>query len=166
MGLLLGLKVKVLEIKSKASGGTLTNQSFLFFCLILVKISSISFPNCVWSESRSCMLGGPVQVITLSIWFNVEFPGNMGFPRIIYPSMHPKLQTSAGFEYFFEPSKISGARYHLVAMYSVKSGGKLSYLSWNTDRTNPKSQILARQSSLTSTLEGLISLWMSSAVCR
>lgn len=68
-------------------------------------------------------------MITLSIWFNVEFPGNIGFPIIISPNMHPKLQTSAGFEYFLDPSKISGALYHRVAMYSVRSGGSSSYFS-------------------------------------
>lgn len=68
-------------------------------------------------------------MITLYIWFKVEFPGNIGLPRIIYPNIQPKLHTSAGFEYFLEPSNIYGARYHLVAIYSVKSGGKLPYLS-------------------------------------
>jgi len=75
------------------------------------------------------MFGGPVQVITLYIWLRVEFPGNMGFPIMISPSMQPKLQTSAGLEYFLDPRRISGALYHLVAIYSVRSGGSSSYFS-------------------------------------
>lgn len=36
--------------------------------------------------------------------------------------MHPTDQISTYFVYFFEPSKISGALYHLVATYSVIIG--------------------------------------------
>ena len=147
VGLLSGLKCNVLLIRSSASGEILVNHYLRFFGF------------------KSWIPGGPVQVMTLSIWFKVEFPGNIGFPLITSPNMHPKLQTSAGFEYRFDPSKIYGARYHLVAMYSVISGGRSSP-SWWIDLTRPKSQILARQSSLTRTLEGLISRWISSAEWR
>lgn len=34
--------------------------------------------------------------------------------------MQPILQISIALEYFLEPSRIYGARYHLVAMYSVR----------------------------------------------
>ena len=165
VGLLSGLKCNVLLIRSSASGEILVNHYLRFFGLIFVRISNISFPKSVLSDFKSWIPGGPVQVMTLSIWFKVEFPGNIGFPLIISPNMHPKLQTSAGFEYRFDPSKIYGARYHLVAMYSVISGGRSSP-SWWIDLTRPKSQILARQSSLTRTLEGLISRWISSAEWR
>ena len=87
--------------------------------------------------------GGPVQVMTLSIWFRVELPGKKGFPLIISPNKHPKLQVSMAFEYFLDPSRIAGGRYHLVAMYSVRIG--LTAVSSSTDRTSPKSHILARQ---------------------
>lgn len=165
VGRLSGLKCSVLLIRSRASGAILENHYLRFFGLILVKMSSISFPKSVLRDFKSWIPGGPVQVMTLSIWFKVEFPGNIGFPLMTSPSMHPKLQTSAGFEYLFEPSKIYGARYHLVAIYSVISGGRSSP-SWWIDLTRPKSQILARQSSLTRTFEGLISRWISSAEWR
>ena len=58
----------------------------------------------------------------LSIWLIVEVPGNIALPIISSPKMHPIDQISTAFAYFLEPSKISGARYHLVATYSVKIG--------------------------------------------
>jgi len=33
--------------------------------------------------------------------------------------MQPTDHTSTAFEYFYEPNRISGALYHLVATYSV-----------------------------------------------
>jgi len=62
---------------------------------------------------------------------------------MIYPIKQPKLHTSTAFEYLLEPSKIYGALYHLVAMYSVKNGS-CSYSS-STDLTSPKSHIFAEQ---------------------
>lgn len=66
--------------------------------------------------------------------------------------MQPKLQMSAGVEYDLEPSKTSGARYHLVATPSVNTG-PLSSFTIN-DRTNPKSHNLMEQLELTKILEG------------
>jgi hypothetical protein len=45
----------------------------------------------------SSLLGLPVNEIILYNWFNVEFPGNIGFPIKISPRMHPILQISADF---------------------------------------------------------------------
>ena len=36
--------------------------------------------------------------------------------------MHPTDQISTAFVYFYDPNKISGALYHLVATYSVNIG--------------------------------------------
>ena len=110
-------------IRSRASWGQLGSHYFLFLGFILVNKSSIYLPKSVWSDFRSVIDGGPVQVITLYIWFNVELPGNIGFPEIIYPSIHPKLHTSAGCAYLRDPSNIYGALYHLVAIYYVNIGG-------------------------------------------
>lgn len=81
--------------------------------------------NTSWpAEMRRCYtsfsVGGPVQASTFSNWFMVEVPGNSGFPFCISASMQPMLQISIAREYFLEPSRIYGARYHLVAMYSVR----------------------------------------------
>lgn len=46
----------------------------------------------------------------------------MAFPNNISPKMHPTLHMSTAFEYFYDPNRISGALYHLVATYSVKIG--------------------------------------------
>lgn len=50
-----------------------------------------------FSEYISSLLGFPVKEIILYNWFNVEFPGNIGFPIKIYPRMQPTLQISADF---------------------------------------------------------------------
>ncbi len=73
-------------------------------------------------DSISFWAGLPVNYKILSIWFKVEVPGNNDLPVISSPSMHPTDHISTALEYFVEPSKISGARYHLVATYSVKIG--------------------------------------------
>ncbi len=61
--------------------------------------------------------GFPISYKILSIWLRVELPGNIDFPFISYPKMQPTDHISTAFEYFVEPSKIYGARYHLVATY-------------------------------------------------
>lgn len=53
-----------------------------------------------------------------------------------------------------DPSRISGARYHLVATYSVSVGFPLSSWIWLSDLAKPKSQSLTTQSESRSTLEG------------
>ena len=58
--------------------------------------------------------------------------------------MHPRPQTSTAFPYLGEHSKIYGARYHLVAMFSVN----YSYLFGEEgvrERMSPKSQIFTSQ---------------------
>ena len=98
------------------------NHSCFGTFLIFERMSNIYFPNYVFNDFMSLRVGGPVHVRTLSIWLSVELPGNNGRPLMISPIRQPKLQTSTDLEYFLDPSKISGARYHLVAIYSVKNG--------------------------------------------
>lgn len=50
----------------------------------------------------------------------VEFPGNIAFPKINSPKIHPTDHISTALEYWVDPNKISGALYHLVATYYVK----------------------------------------------
>lgn len=59
--------------------------------------------------------GRPVTSMTLSNWFKVEVPGKTGLPKRSSANMHPKLHISTPLVYLFDPSNISGARYHLVA---------------------------------------------------
>lgn len=70
--------------------------------------------------------------------------------------MHPILQTSASSPYEFDPSKTSGARYHLVATPSVIMLLSLSF-AFNS-LANPKSQILDEQFESSKTFEGFKSL--------
>ncbi len=46
-------------------------------------------------------------------------PGKIGSLMSISAKMQPTLQTSMEVEYFFQERMSSGARYHLVVMYSV-----------------------------------------------
>jgi hypothetical protein len=61
--------------------------------------------------------------------------------------MHPMLHISTPFVYVCEPSSISGALYHLVATYSVRTGAGESSRD-ATDLTKPKSATLTVQSEL------------------
>jgi len=54
-------------------------------------------------------------------------PGKIAFPIINSPNIHPTLHISTAFEYFFDPNRISGALYHLVATYSVRIGKQSSF---------------------------------------
>lgn len=56
--------------------------------------------------------------------------------------------------YLVDPSKISGALYHLVATYSVNAGFPLSSWIWLSDRARPKSHIFTMQSVFNNTLDG------------
>ena len=69
-------------------------------------------------------------------------PGKIDFPVISSPNMHPTDHISTAFEYFVEPKRISGARYHLVATYSVKTCSVV-YLGQLMDRARPKSATFA-----------------------
>jgi hypothetical protein len=52
----------------------------------------------------------------------VIIPENIAFPATISPKIQPTLHISTAFEYLWEPKSISGALYHLVATYSVRTG--------------------------------------------
>lgn len=117
-----GLNYRVLIRRSIASSEQEGNHYFLFKGFIFESSSSISFPKSVLRALISDKDGGPVHIKTLSIWLSVELPGKRGLPLIISPSKQPKLQISIALEYFLDPNKISGARYHLVAIYYVKIG--------------------------------------------
>ncbi len=93
-------------------------------------------------DSMSFCDGLPISSRIRSIWFSVEFPGNVDLPIISYPKMHPTDHMSTAFEYLVEPNKIYGARYHLVATYSVKLGSPTSFGQFS-DRANPKSATFA-----------------------
>ena len=80
--------------------------------------------------------GRPINSKIFSIWLSVEFPGKMDFPLISSPKMQPTDHMSTAFEYLVDPSKISGALYHLVATYSVSTCSLLS-LGQLIDRANP-----------------------------
>ncbi len=56
-------------------------------------------------------------------------PGKIALPIINSPKMHPTDHISTAFVYFVLPNKISGARNHLVATYSVKTGAVPNYNS-------------------------------------
>jgi len=72
----------------------------------------------------------------------VELPGKIDFPLISSPSIQPTDHISTALEYFVEPNKIYGARYHLVATYSVRFGSPAS-LGQLSERASPKSATLA-----------------------
>jgi len=55
--------------------------------------------------------------------------------------MQPILHTSTGFSYLFDPKTISGALYHLVAIYSVLIYGQ-AFVPVATDLAKPKSATL------------------------
>jgi len=50
-------------------------------------------------------------------------PVKIAFPIINSPKIQPTDHISTALVYFVDPNKISGALYHLVATYSVKTGG-------------------------------------------
>jgi len=72
----------------------------------------------------------------------VELPGNVDLPVISSPKMQPTDHMSTALEYLVDPSKISGARYHLVATYSVNTCSEVS-LGQFIERASPKSATLA-----------------------
>lgn len=108
-------------------------------------------------------VGRPVSSRILSIWFRVEVPGNRDFPVINSPNIHPTDHISTALEYLVDPNKISGARYHLVATYSVRTGSP--WFLQSIDRASPKSATFAWHSELSSKLLGLRSRWINSPEC-
>jgi hypothetical protein len=105
-------------------------------------------------DSISFCDGLPISSKILSIWFKVEFPGKVDFPIINYPKMQPTDHISTALEYLVDPSKIYGARYHLVATYSVRLGSPTSLGQFN-ERAKPKSATFAWHSEFRSKLLGL-----------
>ena len=93
-------------------------------------------------DSMSFCDGLPISSRIRSIWFSVEFPGNVDLQIISYPKIHPTDHMSTAFEYLVEPNKIYGALYHLVATYSVKLGSPTSF-GQLSDRASPKSATFA-----------------------
>jgi len=77
------------------------------------------------------------------------------------PTIQPILHISTALAYFVDPRRISGARYHLVATYSVLTGLSPSSVT-ATDLANPKSASLTRHSEFNRIFDGFKSLWMSS----
>lgn len=92
-------------------------------------------------------------------------PGNKDLPVISYPKIQPTDHISTALEYLVEPNNISGARYHLVATYSVKTGSTPFSLGQLMERASPKSATFMWHSELRRRLLGLRSLWMSSPEC-
>lgn len=165
MILFLGLKTSNFFSKSNATssifGKKLENDRFFtkdiwfkHYCAITDSIDSIS--------SR---FGFPNSSKILSIWFKVEFPGKMALPKYIYPKMQPTDHISTAFVYLEEPRRISGARYHLVATYSVMIGSATDWFTVAIDRARPKSASLARQSESSKMFDGFKSLCISYPEC-
>ena len=86
-----------------------------------------------------------------SIWFFVSVPGKNGFLWSISAKMQPTLHISTDVVYCWALNSNSGARYHLVATYSVST---FAFKLWNKGLANPKSQILRSQLELTNRFLG------------
>ncbi|KAH3680379.1 hypothetical protein WICPIJ_008295 [Wickerhamomyces pijperi] len=80
----------------------------------------------------------------------------LGFPLNISAKMHPTDQTSIAVVYSWNVSMISGARYHLVATYSVMKPKLFSVEAM--DLARPKSHTFKSQLEFKSKLEGFKSL--------
>lgn len=92
-----------------------------------------------------------------------SLPGNRGFPLSISARMQPTDHTSMALVYSLKVNMISGARYHLVATYSVM---KPELSSWEAaERARPKSHTLRSQLALRSRLEGFRSRCRTLAEC-
>jgi hypothetical protein len=78
--------------------------------------------------------------------------------------MQPTDHMSTALEYLVDPNSIYGARYHLVATYSVSTCSPLS-LGQLMERASPKSATLEWHSELRRILLGLRSLCISSPEC-
>ena len=62
----------------------------------------------------------PKVLITYASASKFVLAGNNGFPLSSSGIMHPRAQISIDLSYDLDPTKSSGARYHLVETYSVK----------------------------------------------
>ena len=64
----------------------------------------------------------PRVLITYASASRFELPGKSGLPLINSGIIHPSAHISIDLSYNREPTKSSGARYHLVETYSVRFG--------------------------------------------
>ncbi|KAH3668815.1 hypothetical protein OGAPHI_002570 [Ogataea philodendri] len=149
-------------------------DGILVVCIFVPSFNHERFPELVGGENQIKLRIGGAQVDPI---FCVQIlgdqvphlnrksvPGNNGLPESISARMQPTDHTSIAVVYSWNVSMISGARYHLVATYSVMNP-KLS--SWEaTERASPKSQILRSQLEFSSKFEGLRSLWSTLAECN
>lgn len=92
-----------------------------------------------------------------------SLPGKRGFPLNISAKIQPTDHTSIAFVYSLNVNMISGARYHLVATYSVIKPELSSCDA--ADRARPKSQTFRSQLAFNSRLDGFKSLWRTLAEC-
>ena len=164
VNLFLGLNNNKCLSKSKAyseAPGTKASNDFFFGMLVLEMMFAASGDSI---DSISFCDGLPINSKILSIWFKVEFPGKVDLPMINYPNMQPTDHMSTAFEYLVDPSRIYGARYHLVATYSVKLGSPTSFGQFS-ERARPKSATLAWHSEFKSKLLGFRSRWINSPEC-
>ena len=147
VGRLSGLNSSIFPIRSRQSslawGITYLRLTFFERLIIL----NTSWPEVNWRLSTYASEGGPFHITTFYNWFIVEVPGKSGFPFCISPKRQPMLQISMARVYLLDPNRIYGARYHLVAIYSVSISLPMTPLwSWSSsDLTSPKSHSLASQ---------------------
>lgn len=137
--LFLGLNTSNFLNKSIASSDAFGKKLVNPLLLVMLIDCKMFYAKSLSKLSTSSWLGLPVSSNTLSIWFNVDVPGNMALPTIISPRMQPTLHISTALVYFLLPNNISGALYHLVATYSVRTGAYPSSSLIATDLANPKS---------------------------
>ena len=90
-------------------------MSLSFLGFVGGKLSSIVCASGLLIDSTSSLLGLPVTYITRSNWLRVDVPGKTGLPSNNSAKIQPILHMSTPLVYLFEPSRISGALYHLVA---------------------------------------------------
>lgn len=66
-------------------------------------------------------VGVPRALKIFSSWSWSLVPGKSGRPEFISPKIQPTLQRSTGVEYFREPMRTSGARYHSVTTWTEQA---------------------------------------------
>jgi hypothetical protein len=109
----LGLNNSILSrrsIPSLQSFGTIIFHGFFSNFLNVLFFQDSSFSR----SFQSSFVGVPMTSNIFSIWFSSDYPGNRGLSRIISKKIHPMLQISIVVEYFLDPRRTSGGRYHKV----------------------------------------------------
>ena len=97
VGLFFGFMLNIEIINDIAYGGVPDlNHYWIGFCLMT---TSFIIVEAVYEfrDYISYVFGFPVNDKILYNWFNVEFPGKIGFPIKIYARIQPTLQISALF---------------------------------------------------------------------